>query len=242
MALIRISPHPCFLDIQNDLFQAPLHLAVITRQPSSVRQLLLAGADVTIRDQHGNSPLHLACQNGYLDCVRELTSPLTNDEILQQKSRANLENKSCVCLPDLEQRNYDGELCVHLATLGNHVDILKHLIISGADINAREGKSGRTPLHLAIEEGKQTVANFLIEQCSQLHLETVTYAGLTAYQLAALNENQNLLDELSQKGAEPLSPPESDDDSDFDENMMDRYRGTKNLYHTFNGATAINVS
>lgn len=62
---------------------------------------------------------------------------------------------------------------------------------SGADINAREGKCGRTPLHLAIEEGKIIVANFLLEECTdKLSLETVTYAGLTAYQLAVLAENK----------------------------------------------------
>lgn len=47
-ALIQLTPHPCLLDIQNDHFQAPLHLAVITSQPNIVRKLLFSGAEVSI--------------------------------------------------------------------------------------------------------------------------------------------------------------------------------------------------
>lgn len=54
----------------------------------------------------------------------------------------------------------------------------------------QEGKAGRTPLHLAIEEGRPMVANFLLEECvDKLRLETLTYGGLTAYQLAVIAEN-----------------------------------------------------
>lgn len=45
-ALIRMNPYPCLLDIQNDFFQTPLHLAVIVGQYTTVRHLILAGAEV----------------------------------------------------------------------------------------------------------------------------------------------------------------------------------------------------
>lgn len=243
IALIRLAPHPCLLDIQNDNFQAPLHLAVITCQPVIVRKLLFAGAETSVRDRHGNSPLHLACSKGDLSCVKALTNPLTTDEISEIKQMASLYKSSCPSLPDLEQRNYDGELCVHIATLGNHTDILHHLMCSGADLNSREGKAGRTPLHLAIEEDRPTVATFLLEKCvDKLRLETLTYGGLTAYQLASLANNNEVIRVLSKRGAEPLSPPESDDDSDdYDDTVMDRFPANQSFF-AFNGANAINVS
>lgn len=46
--LIKLAPHPCLLDIQNDLSQSALHLAVLTSQPSIVSKLVLAGATVNI--------------------------------------------------------------------------------------------------------------------------------------------------------------------------------------------------
>lgn len=45
-AIIRIAPHHACLDIPNDDAQAPLHLAVLTRQSHIVRGLLVAGAKV----------------------------------------------------------------------------------------------------------------------------------------------------------------------------------------------------
>jgi len=46
-ALIRMAPHPCLLNIQNDVAQTPLHLAALTAQPTIIRMLLLAGAEVS---------------------------------------------------------------------------------------------------------------------------------------------------------------------------------------------------
>ena len=43
-ALIRMAPHPSFLDIQNNEMYAPLHIAVLVNQPAMVRRLVVAGA------------------------------------------------------------------------------------------------------------------------------------------------------------------------------------------------------
>lgn len=44
--IIRLAPAPWLLDLKNDDAQAPVHLAVLTRQPNVVRRLLIAGAKV----------------------------------------------------------------------------------------------------------------------------------------------------------------------------------------------------
>lgn len=46
-ALIRMAPHPCLFNIQNDEAQTPLHLATLTAQPKIIRMLLIAGAEVS---------------------------------------------------------------------------------------------------------------------------------------------------------------------------------------------------
>lgn len=223
ITLIRLAPRPC-LDIQNDHGRTALHLAALTNQPLIVRQMVAAGANTSIRDYEGNTSLHLACMYDRPECVKALLTPLSAYE-LQQSSPAA---QAAIAIPqDLEQWNYDGKRCVHLATETSNVEILQYLVRAGADINSREGKAGYTPLHMAIETNNMTVLSFLLSDCPTIRLEQVTYAGLTGYQLAAIRQNSSLLEVLSIRGAEPLSPPESDyddeDDSEEDDQIPPYY-------------------
>ncbi|XP_053696786.1 NF-kappa-B inhibitor cactus isoform X2 [Sabethes cyaneus] len=215
--LIRIAPRP-WLDLQNDFGQTPLHLSVLTAQPRIVRRLVLAGAELGVRDVEGNTALHLACLNSHTDCARELLTPLSPLELQQ----SNPALPASVKIPqDLEQWNHNGKRCVHIAAERSNIEILRYLVNAGANINARDGKAGLTPLHIAVESGNESVMNFLLDECPKLRLEQETLAGLTAYQLAAMQQNETLQHGLQSRGAEPLSPPESDyeyDDSEEDEN------------------------
>ncbi|XP_030383495.1 NF-kappa-B inhibitor cactus [Scaptodrosophila lebanonensis] len=236
-ALIRMAPHPCLLNIQNDAAQTPLHLAALTHQPHLLRMLLKAGAEPTVRDRHGNTALHLSCIAGDKQCVRALTEQFSASEI--QEAHRNYGHRSqdktvsslnYARLPaDLEIRNYDGERCVHLAAQSGNIEILRTLVSHGADINAREGKSGRTPLHIAIEACNEDLANFLLDECEKLNLETATYAGLTAYQVACILNKSSMQNKLEEKGAETFAPPDSDYDSSDYEDLDD-----SKLYRRFN--------
>lgn len=243
-ALIRLTPHPCLLNIQNDNAQCALHLAVLTGQTNLVRRILVAGAEATVRDGNGNTPLHLACICGDLEIVEALTKPIESSELQDIKCELSYCNKfrHTTLPPDLEQRNYDGERCVHLAANGNHIHILRYLVSCGADINAREGKSGKTPLHIAVENRNQILANFLLQECQKLNIEQATYAGMTAYQLAALAQNEQLLMDLERRGAEPLTPPESDNDSDYEDSQIYARFGEPHFFPSFSGGKAINVA
>lgn len=180
--LIRMAPHPCFLDIRNSVVQCPLHLAVLTHQPRIARRLVVCGADPARLDSNGNTALHLACHSGDLECVRALTHPITVAEISAAEARHPSFTRQ---LPqDLEEINYDGEACVHLAAKEGHINILRHLTWFGADINARDGKSGRTALHYAVEKCDDEMLAFLLEDTAA-GVDTPTYAGHSAYQLAA---------------------------------------------------------
>ena len=103
--VIDSCPSWSLLNIQNDLGQTALHLAVLTNQPELVRKLLVHGAALDIRDRHGNTPLHLACKQGAEECAIKLTRRVQHHETLR------------VCYPVPFQRipqpadlqNYDGE-------------------------------------------------------------------------------------------------------------------------------------
>lgn len=217
-SLIRMAPHLCLLNILNDDGQSPLHLAVLTRQPRIVRQLILAGADPALRNFRGNTALHLACATGDLNSAKALTDPLTSLERNYLLSR-----KKVPALPqNLEQRNYDGEMCLHIAACSGHVELVRLLLRLGADLEAREALAGKTALHLAVERGCRTVIAFLLQECRPC-LDTQTYAGITAYQIALCYDSQ-LARELVRLGATPEPLPESDSDSsDEDESPTTSY-------------------
>uniref|UniRef100_A0A1Q3EXG1 Putative developmental protein cactus n=1 Tax=Culex tarsalis TaxID=7177 RepID=A0A1Q3EXG1_CULTA len=206
-----------WLDIQNDIGQTALHLAVLTEQPRIVRWLLVAGAKPGIRDIEGNTALHLACLHRRNECAKQLLTPLSTAELHTSPAQ-----QSPTKLPqDLEQWNYNGKRCVHIAAETSNIELLRYLVGAGADVNSREGKAGLTPLHIAIENGNEPLVNFLLDECPKLRIEAVTYAGLTAYQLACIQHNQTLQNGLKRRGAEPLSPPESDEETDESDDSMD---------------------
>lgn len=76
-------------------------------------------------------------------------------------------------------------------------------------------------MHIAVRNQNEKVLDFLLEECPELWVERVTYAGFTAYQFAALWENESIMDKLTDYGAEQLSAPESDDEEEEEEQQQE---------------------
>ncbi|KAL0120999.1 hypothetical protein PUN28_008614 [Cardiocondyla obscurior] len=220
LCLIRLAPDPCLLDIMNNDWQSPLHLAVLMHQPLIVRQLILAGADSTLRNFRGNTALHLACTSGDLACAKALTDPLSPMERNKLMSRQTMPG-----LPqNLEQRNYSGQMCLHVAAANGHVDLVHLLLRLGADLKAKEGLAGYTALHLAVERQCRPLFDFLLPECQRAScLNERTYSGRTAYQLTLNIKSEftrKARRELTRYGAHPEPLPEPDSDSSEDEEAM----------------------
>lgn len=197
-ALISLVSDSSFLNIRNCYGQTALHLSVLLDQPTTVKQLINAGADVNIRDYRCNTALHLACLNENMNCVQTIISA-----VHPQKEKKILAN--------LEQWNYDGESCFFIACKSKNLPIMRALVASGANVNAREGKSGYTPLHLATEMKANDVIRFLCEECNTLSLDTENFGGLTAFQLSLMTNQEALANYLITKGATPYFTSENSD-------------------------------
>jgi len=201
--LISLVPHPSVLDFQNDAAQTALHIAVLTKQPRVARRLVAAGAKVDMRDRFGNTPLHLAAASGDLGSVQALTTALATHEVTQCRLRYEPFAQS---LPQqLDLLNYEGQGPIHLAAIGGHSEVVRTLHWLGADLDLQDGKGGRTALHFAIERGHSATMHTLVTEC-QASLESRTYGGLTAYELAA-ESDPYLAQELMRLGA--TIPPSS---------------------------------
>uniref|UniRef100_A0A3P9H3G6 Nuclear factor of kappa light polypeptide gene enhancer in B-cells 2 (p49/p100) n=1 Tax=Oryzias latipes TaxID=8090 RepID=A0A3P9H3G6_ORYLA len=197
------------LNTTNHLQQTPLHLAVITRQPKVVEALLRAGADPTLPDKDGRSPLHLAALAGDSSLLRLLLSHMG-------ERHSHLVNTPDYHLQPLHLAvRRDGERCLRL------------LIEGGAKINAPEQKSGNTALHLAVRENLFKVACTLITEQLKADTNACTFGGNTPLHLAASLGSPTLCSMLiaaadkNIQNDEPLSCSSSSDE-EVDEGELTR--------------------
>uniref|UniRef100_A0A3Q1K540 RHD domain-containing protein n=1 Tax=Anabas testudineus TaxID=64144 RepID=A0A3Q1K540_ANATE len=153
------------LNMRNHLYQTPLHLAVITQQEEMVEALLLAGADPTLTDRHGNTVLHLASQQDGGGMVQFL---------LQHREMRAL----------LDHTNSAGLCAIHLAVLANQLSSLRELLGAGANVEAQECGCGRTALHLATEAENVSLAGCLLLE-GNAKVDCCTFNGSTPLHIAS---------------------------------------------------------
>ncbi|XP_049442381.1 nuclear factor NF-kappa-B p105 subunit [Epinephelus fuscoguttatus] len=177
------------LNMRNHLYQTPLHLAVITQQREAVEALLLAGADPTLTDRHGNTVLHLASQleggggGGGGGMVQFL---------LKHRELREL----------LEHTNTAGLCAIHLAVLANQLSSLRELLEGGANVEAQERSCGRTALHLATEAENVSLAGCLLLE-GNAKVDSLTFNGSTPLHIAAGRGSIKLTALLMAAGADP---------------------------------------
>lgn len=198
---------PAQLNLRNYAGQTALHLAVLLGMTSTVRKLIDAGADMNIRDNRCNTPLHLAVINDDLSSVYEIIAAVQPPSFGSNKS----------LIANLELWNMEGETCFYIASKTRNIPMMRLLSNVGANVNVREGRSGYSPLHYAVETHANDVVKFLCEDCQSIvNLDVENYGGFTAFQLCLVTSQESMADYLVKKGATPYFTPESDDDEDFD--------------------------
>lgn len=196
--LIRVCPDKAWLDVPNDYGLTPLHLSVMNGHVVVTRMLVIAGVSLGVRDRLGETPLHKATLLRNVECIQALLTPVP------EKPR----KLSSV----LEQKNYNGQACVHVAASSGHVETLQTLVYYGADINSQENLAGWTALHIAARRGDTRMVQYLRDRCPGVAAKARDYAGRTPRRLARRTKVEKLLVSLKD---------DSDSESDTDDEMYD---------------------
>ncbi|XP_051900109.1 NF-kappa-B inhibitor beta-like isoform X2 [Pristis pectinata] len=205
-----------FLDLQNDMKQTALHLAVILGRPELVKKLIAAGANLLLQEKDGNTALHLACKEMALACVQALLFHHSSD-----LSYSNLLDPSQF-RQQLHFYNYRGFTPLHVAVLLNDVQIVEYLLHFEVDVNAKEKCAGRTALHLGVEQQNRHVVKLLLNRGADVHAQM--YNGCTPICLAVYMPDSGITQMLRDYGSsEPLTDDESDEDEGIDEDGVGEY-------------------
>ena len=200
---------PGYVNYKDAHGRTALHLAVLTDQPELFKVLLENSADPSARDLCGDTPLHMACRDNLLNCVKTLVTLIT---FLYPASQI-----------EPNSRNYQGFTCLHLAAANGNRDVTSFLINHfNAEINAGDGCSGRTVLHHAADRGDRNFVYFLLNEFqSKLNVDAVAHdKRTTPLMLARGREHTDIVEVLAMGGAKRVSEydfySESETDSETD--------------------------
>ncbi len=192
-----------------------LHEAAYTNNIKLINILLKMGANPSLKDYSGWSPLHDASFKGHLESVKLLSNTDSidyenNNEktpliLAVQKRRIDvikylLEKKS-----DVNHRDKFNWSSLHYASSNGFYDIALLLIRNGAKVNLKNG-TGRTALHEASRLGNLKILNLLIESGADVNiLDFLQKNPKTALDLAKNDEIKKvLIKNGAKKGKSPF--------------------------------------
>eukprot|EP01063_Lacrimia_lanifica_P027493 TRINITY_DN386_c0_g1_i2.p2 TRINITY_DN386_c0_g1~~TRINITY_DN386_c0_g1_i2.p2 ORF type:complete len:836 (+),score=420.59 TRINITY_DN386_c0_g1_i2:82-2589(+) len=187
---------------------------------AKLKELVAGGVSVNAADYDYRSAIHLAAEEGFMECVQYLvdsdvdfncqdrwgTTPLTGAENCgQQEVAAYLREKGAKRTGEMglvRKASFSGSTQQHddliKACAAGDLERLQKLVQNGADVNKGDYDS-RYPLHLAAEDGHLECVRFLHEQGADLDVKDRW--GNTPLRGAIRNTHNDVADFLKDSGA-----------------------------------------
>ena len=151
-----------------------IHCATEFNQLSIIQYLIeKQNVNIDIKSPFGYSPLHIACQKGFLPIIEYLISKGAN---IEAKNRIEGTPLHCACEnghiqiidfliskgANIEAKNGHGKTPLHYAFIKKHIQTIEFLISKGANIQVKD-KSGNSFIHYACNYGILPIVEYLIE-------------------------------------------------------------------------------
>lgn len=193
--------------------RSALHYAVQKNAIRCVKLLLQHGSNPNPPQVYVETPLHIAAEMGYVDCMKALldagadvTAQMGNKRNTALHLAAEDDFTDCVkALIDaganVNARNVDDQTPIHVACLSQSIETVDLLIKHGGDVNATY-RDGRTALHASIvkETSSWDCTRTLLE--CKVDVNKADNFGYTPLHIAALNEFSTCAFMLIQYGAD----------------------------------------
>lgn len=150
------------VNAQDPMGQTALHWAAVRGSLGSIETLLRGGADPKIVDSKGYSVCHVAAQYGQVSILYHMYMKWGMDT---------------------DSPDNDGRTPLHWACYKGYRDVVKLLIVMGADVMKMDSEEC-TPLHWAAIKGHTDASMVLLQGGAEDALETTDASGCTPSQLA----------------------------------------------------------
>ena len=186
------------INISDKYQQTALHLAAYFGYDDIVDALIKRpDVNLNVRNKDGNTPLHIAADNGRAASARLLIDAGADINISDHKQRTALHMAAdlgdddivdaLIKRPDvnLNVRNENGYTPLHIAAGRGREQSARLLIDAGADINIPDHKQ-RTALHMAADWGYDDIVDALIKR-PDVNINSRDGDGLTSLHIAADN-------------------------------------------------------
>jgi len=175
-----------------------------------VEELLNKGVDPNVKDEDGNTPLHLAIMSDHLQIAKLLIEKGADVNAKNKREKTPLHiaversnEKAAVLLiekgADVNAGDSVKSTSLHVAVDQGSLAIARLLVEKGADVNARN-LWGKTPLHYAARHPHAGIAALLIEKGADVSAKSNN--GWTPLHIAAGNGNLEVIQLLVEKGAD----------------------------------------
>ncbi len=166
------------LVLSQSLLAAPIHDACKAGNLSLVRSIIAKdSSQLQAKTEEGKSPLHMSVGWGQVEIVKYLLGIGADINALN---------------------NNDGKP-IHVAGSRNQPECARILVAHGAGINDIQGKSGATPLAIAVMKGNLEVAATLIELGADVNFPVKN--GVTPLRIAMRKGNAKIVELLKANGA-----------------------------------------
>lgn len=160
--------------------RTPLIEAAANGHLDVVRLLVENGADVNLKGEAWEGPLHFAAERGHVEIVQFLLDHgadiwlfKPHNTPLHSAARGGQLEVARILLAhgaDINWKGIDEATPLEVAVSHEQLDMVKLLLANGADVNSR-GISGRTPLHVAAWKDNMAVGRILVEHGADPRLE-----------------------------------------------------------------------